>query len=151
MKNLFGNLLQAKFKRKFVKKKFKKLKFKKQSFTIVIALIILMLCFIVVANLYVAEQQTLNDTVMCQFILISLKASAYLLYADLERRFKNEAKKRKSRKNSTAAASVWIALEVLTLCVIVVVILVILKHQIPSAPFPHYESIPDMARLTIRT
>lgn len=151
MKNLFANLLQAKSKRKFVKKKSEKLKFKNQPFTIVIALVFLILCLIVAANLYVAEQQPLNDTVMCQFILLSLKASAYLLYADLEGRFKNETKKLKSRKNSTAAASGWIALEVLTLCVIVVVILVILKQQIPPAPFPHYENIPDMARLTIHS
>lgn len=134
MKKFFDHLCHANSQCKFVKKKPHKQKFKNQPFTIIISSIFLILCLIVAVNLYVAEQQTPNNTLMCQFTLISLEASARLLYSDLERRVKKETEKHKSQKNSTAATSVWIALEVVILCVIVVVILDLLKQLAPSAP-----------------
>ena len=138
MKRIFDHLFFANFKGKFVKKESKGQTFKKRFFASVIILNVLVFCLIAVGSLYIAGQQ---NTVVCQFALVGLEASARLLYSDLERRFKENSKKRKSKKNSPITTDLWITLEVLILCTICVVISYILVQQAPHSPFTHLKTL----------
>lgn len=133
MKKFLEHLHYFTFKRKFIQKTSKKQKFKDQPLDIIIALIFSVLCLIVAASLYDDRRQTIGDTVIYQFTLVSLEAAARILYSDLERRVKKNTGQSKSQNGSPKIANLWIALEILILCIVCAVISNVLASQTPCS------------------